>query len=162
MSGPDRFPEAGSRAVVYVIYDRRGRIDDFVLYALSRLREHADRIVAVVNGELLEESRARLEAVADDVLERENTGMDIWGQKAGLDLLGDEIARYDEVVLTNDTWFGPVRPFAPVFASMDAAEIDFWVSRITAASSRARLGRARSSRTIFNPSGSRPSTHVHL
>ena len=126
MSGSDRFPEAGSRAVVYVIYDRRGRIDDFVLHALSRLREHADRIVAVVNGELLEDSRARLEAVADDVLERENTGMDIWGQKAGLDLLGDEIARYDEVVLTNDTWFGPVRPFAPVFASMDAAEIDFW------------------------------------
>ncbi len=126
MSRPERFPESGSRAVVYVIYDRRGRVDDFVLHALSRLREHADRIIAVVNGALLEDARVRLEAVADDVLQRENTGMDIWGQKAGLDFLGDDIAQYDEVVLTNDTWFGPVRPFAPVFADMDASEVDFW------------------------------------
>ncbi|MDQ1137599.1 lipopolysaccharide biosynthesis protein [Microbacterium sp. SORGH_AS 1204] len=126
MAAPERFPEGGSRAVVFVIYDRRGRVDDFIIHALTHLRAHAQRIVAVVNGKLLDEARTRLEAVADDVLQRENTGMDIWGQKAGLDLLGDDIDRYDEVILTNDTWFGPVRPFAPVFDEMDAEQVDFW------------------------------------
>ena len=126
MTHPSRFPDGGSRAVVYVIYDRRGRIEDFVLHALRGLREHADRIVAVVNGELLPEGRARLAEVADDVLQRENVGLDIWGHKAGLDLLAGQLDAFDEIILTNDTWYGPVRPFAPVFESMEQAEIDFW------------------------------------
>ncbi|WJM15023.1 rhamnan synthesis F family protein [Microbacterium arborescens] len=123
---PRRFLESDRRAVVYVIYDKRGRVDDFVLHALRGLREHAHHIVAVVNGELRSDARRSLETLVDEVLQRENTGLDIWGQKAGLDLLGDRLAEFDEVVLTNDTWFGPVRPFSPIFQRMNAAELDFW------------------------------------
>ncbi|WP_180993364.1 rhamnan synthesis F family protein [Microbacterium testaceum] len=115
-----------SRAIVYVIYDKRGRVDESVLFALRGLRPFAQRLVAVVNGRLRDDARAELELVADDVLQRENTGMDIWGQKAGLEVLGDDIESFDEVLLTNDTWYGPVRPFGPVFERMDAEDVDFW------------------------------------
>ena len=120
------FPAGGRRLVVYVVYDRRGGVDDYVVHALAGLREHASRILVMVNGKLTKEGRARLEPVSDEVLVRENVGFDIWAHKEALDHVGAALSEFDEVVLTNDTWFGPVRPYGPVFERMDALEIDFW------------------------------------
>ncbi|WP_240663738.1 rhamnan synthesis F family protein [Microbacterium enclense] len=120
------FPEGGRRLVVYVVYDRRGGVDEYVVHALAGLREHAARILVVVNGKLTPEGRARLEPVSDEVLVRDNVGFDIWAHKEALEHVGARLSEFDEVVLTNDTWFGPVRPFGAVFERMDALEIDFW------------------------------------
>ncbi|WP_338038385.1 rhamnan synthesis F family protein [Microbacterium paulum] len=121
-----RFPVGGRRLVVYVVWDRRGGVDDFVAFALAGLREHASRVLVVVNGALTDEGRAKLEPVSDEILVRENVGFDIWAHKEALEHVGEGIAEFDEVVLTNDTWFGPVRPFGPVFDRMDARDVHFW------------------------------------
>ncbi|MCT9002795.1 rhamnan synthesis F family protein [Microbacterium memoriense] len=123
---PAPYPENGQRLVVYTIWDRRGEVEGYVLHALHELRPHASRIVVVVNGTIDVASRAALEEVVDDVLVRPNEGYDIWAHKAALDYLGDTIAGYDELILTNDTWFGPVRPFGPVLERMSAEPIHFW------------------------------------
>lgn len=119
-------PDGARRAVVYVVYDRRGGVGEYVVHALRGMREDAEHILAVVNGELTDEGRARLAGVTDDILVRENTGYDIWGHRAGLEHLGDRIVDFDEVVLTNDTWYGPVRPYGPVLERMAAAPVHFW------------------------------------
>ncbi|MCC2033402.1 rhamnan synthesis F family protein [Microbacterium allomyrinae] len=115
-----------SRLVIYALWDRRGAVDDYVLFALEALRSHATRIVVVANGSLIPEAHAKLDRVADDVLVRDNVGFDIGAHKAGLEHVGVDIARFDEVVLTNDTWFGPVRPFGPVFDRMAEQPVAFW------------------------------------
>lgn len=120
------FPHDGKRLLIYVVYDRRGEVEEYIAYALKSLREHVDKILVVVNGKLTDQGRSRLEALVDEVLVRENRGFDIWGYKAGLDAVGEDIAAYDEVVLANDTWYGPVRPFAPVFEEMDSSALHFW------------------------------------
>lgn len=121
-----QFPEGGRRLLVYVVYDRRGDVEDYVPYALKDLRRFCERILVISNGALTEKGRAVLSEVADEVIERENRGFDIWGYKHGLDHVGEEIAEFDEVILANDTWFGPVRPFDPVFERMDRQELHFW------------------------------------
>lgn len=121
-----QFPATGRRLLIYVVYDPRGDIEDYIPYALSHLREHCARIVTVVNGALTDRGRERLSAVADDVIVRANEGFDIWGYKHGLDTIGDEIAEFDEVIIANDTWFGPVQPFGPVFERMDVRRLHFW------------------------------------
>lgn len=123
---PAAFPEGGRRLVVYVVYDRRGGVEDYVVHALRGMRGDAAHILAVVNGSLDDDGRRKLEEVTDDVLVRSNSGYDIWGHKEGLEHIGERIAEFDEVLLTNDTWFGPVRPYAPVFARMAAQEVHFW------------------------------------
>ncbi len=114
------------RLIVYVIWDRRGDVEDYVAHALGGLREHAAHIMVVVNGALTDAGRATLEPLADEILVRENRGFDIWGHKHALDHLGPRIEEFDELILTNDTWFGPVRPYGPVFTRMDASPVDFW------------------------------------
>jgi len=120
------FPADGRRLLIYVVYDVRGDVEEYIPYALAHLREHCATIVVVVNGALTELGRSRLEPLADDVVVRENRGYDIWGYKAGLDAVGEAIADYDEVLLANDTWFGPVVPFAPMFERMDGSALHFW------------------------------------
>jgi lipopolysaccharide biosynthesis protein len=121
------FPAGGRRVIFYLFYDVRGVVDDYIPYKLERLRSFAEDIIVVVNGDLTDESRQRLEAVADDVWQRPNEGFDVGGYQAVLHRFGAErLAEYDEVVLMNYTWFGPVRPFEPIFERMNATDADFW------------------------------------
>ncbi|WP_455133364.1 rhamnan synthesis F family protein [Microbacterium aurum] len=120
------FPPGGARLLIYVVYDRRGDVEEYIPYALTALRAQCQRIVVVVNGKLTDAGRSVLEKVSDEIVVRENRGYDIWGYKAGLDAVGDDLLDFDEVILANDTWFGPIRPFAPVFEQMDAASLHFW------------------------------------
>ncbi|WP_341975315.1 rhamnan synthesis F family protein [Microbacterium sp. LTA6] len=101
-------------------------MDDYVPFALAGLREHAAHVLVVVNGALSDAGRVALESVSDEVLVRENSGFDIWAHKDALDHVGARIAEFDEVLLTNDTWFGPVRPYGPVFERMGERSTDFW------------------------------------
>lgn len=120
------FPEGGKRALIYVVYDRRGDVEAYIPYALSRLRAHCDHVLVVVNGLLTDAGRQTLEPVADEILVRENRGFDITGYKEGLEHLADRLAEWDEVVLANDTWFGPIGDFAPLFERMDKRPLHFW------------------------------------
>ena len=120
------FPPDGRRLLIYVVYDIRGDVEEYIPYALTRLREHCAEIMVVVNGELTDLGRSRLSPLADAIIVRENSGYDIWGYKAGLDAVEERIAEFDEVLLANDTWFGPVRPFGPVFERMDRSPLHFW------------------------------------
>jgi len=120
------FPKDGRRVLIYVVYDRRGDVEGYIEYALDSLREHVDTVIAVVNGTLTADGRAVLARAADRVIERENRGFDIWGYKEGLDALGAEATEYDEIILANDTWYGPVRSFSPIFDRMDASPLHFW------------------------------------
>ena len=119
--------DAKRRVVFYLVYDARGDVDDYIPYKLRRLREVADHIVVVSNGPLSEQGHAALDGLADDIFERENSGYDVGGYQAVLDHFGDErLAEYDELILMNYTWFGPIGSFDPVIARMDALDVDFW------------------------------------
>ncbi len=119
---------AGDRRVVfYFVYDPRGEIDDYIPYKLRSLRPFTDHIFVVVNGKLTSDGRRSLEDVADTVYQRENIGFDVWAYKSALEEFGaDRLAEFDELILMNYTWFGPVQSFEPVFERMNALEVDFW------------------------------------
>lgn len=124
---PVRFPEDGRRIVFYLLHDSRGHVDDYIVYKLRELRPFAEHIFVVVNGDLTDHGRDRLEGVADTVWVRENVGFDVWGYKSAMEEFGHKrLAAFDELVLMNYTWFGPVRSFAPLFERMDARPAHFW------------------------------------
>ncbi len=90
-----------------------------MVYKLAEMRPYADHIFVVVNGAVTDEGRRRLEPVADTVWSRDNVGFYVWGYKSAMEEFGIErLAEYDELILMNYTWFGPVGSFAPVFDRM--------------------------------------------
>lgn len=114
------------RLILFSFFDAAGVVDESVRLSLEGLRPHAEEILVIVNGAVGAVGRKTLEEYADAVLARPNDGFDIGGHRHALRLLRSRLHEFDEIVMTNDTWYGPVRPWAPVFARMDARACHFW------------------------------------
>ena len=116
------------RLALYCFYDRDGIVDDYVLYFLRALRKTASKICCVVNGSLSESGRKALESAADEVLERENAGFDAGAYAYFVNGRPDEIREYDELILCNNSFFGPLYPLEKVFSGMEqrSQKYDFW------------------------------------
>lgn len=117
----------GTLAVVSV-YDREGMIDDYLIFYLSSLRAVAERLIAVVNGKLTRTGRERLEALADEIYYRSNTGFDFGAYKDVLEnyLNPGELVQYQKLILCNDTCYGPFFSFTEIFARMEGKNTEFW------------------------------------
>ncbi len=115
------------RACIYFIYDKDGIIDDYIIYQLNDLRENIAFLHCVINGKLTPSGRRALAEIADEIYVRENKGNDIGAYKAAIEYIGwEKLANYDELVLLNNTCFGPVYPFKEVFNWAKPQDIDFW------------------------------------
>ncbi len=115
------------RLCIYFIYDKDGIIDDYIIYQLKDMKKNVLFLHCVINGTLTKEGKEKLEAIADEVFERENKGNDIGAYKAALEHIGwDTINLYDELILTNNTCFGPVYPFREVFDWAKRQDIELW------------------------------------
>ena len=119
--------DTSKRACIYFIYDRDGIIDDYILYQINDLRENVTFLHCVINGKLTPEGRERLEPLVDEIYVRENKGNDIGAYKAAIEYIGwKRLGTFDELVLMNNTCFGPVYPFKEVFDWAKVQDIDFW------------------------------------
>lgn len=115
------------RAAIFLFFDPQGKVDDYVPYALERLRPHVEHILVVANEPLTESGRVTLASVSDEVLVRKNSGYDVGAYKEAIKHIGlEKLGSYDEIILLNYTFFGPFGSFDDLFEKMDAKEVDFW------------------------------------
>lgn len=117
------------RLGVFVAFDSEGVIDDYIPYLLNDLKQNVERLIVVVNGQLTPEGRRTLESITGDLIARENAGFDFGAWRHALleYLSWEEVMQYDELVLLNDSCFGPLYPFRTIFAQMEEkGDADFW------------------------------------
>lgn len=119
---------ADKRLGIFVFYEKDGIVEDYVLYLLDDLNKCLDHLVIVCNGNLSEEGKQRFFSYSEDIYVRNNIGYDIGAfQEVLIDYLGaKKVQEYDELVLCNDTFFGPFVPFDDIFHSMEERNLDFW------------------------------------
>ena len=116
------------RLGIFLAYDTAGIIDDYVVRLLRDMRPNLADLIIMVNGPLTDAGRAKLREFTDAIHVRPNEGFDYgawqegWLRHCGF----DRLQTYDELVLFNDSYFGPLHPFAEVFAEMDRRAVDFW------------------------------------
>ena len=117
-----------NRGLVYFHFDPHHQVRDYVLAALSSLRPHADHVLLVSNSPIGEADRVRLETCCDEILQRPNEGLDAGAYRAGLEHLGwDRLADFDELILTNHTYYAPLRPWGEVLTRAEGwGDISFW------------------------------------
>lgn len=90
-------------------------------------RKNVAFLHCVINGKLTAEGKKTLEQVADQVYVRENKGNDIGAYKAAIQYIGwEKLSSFDELVIMNNTCFGPVYPFRECFDWAKDQDIDFW------------------------------------
>ncbi len=115
------------RVAFYLFYDERGIVDDYIIYKLEKLREFVDNIFVISNSKVDSENQKKIEKVCDTFQVRQNIGFDVWGYKEAMELFGrEQLREYDELILLNYTFFGPIFPFSELFSSMEEKTCDFW------------------------------------
>lgn len=115
------------RLGVFIFFDKDNIIDDYVLYMLDSLNDAVDKILFVSNSKLSEKELSKLKKYNIDINVRDNIGLDAGAFKYVYDKYGSELfSSYDEVILLNDTFFGPFKPFKNIINEMAAKDIDFW------------------------------------
>lgn len=116
------------RLVIFSFYDEHGVVDAYIEYLLEDLKNCAEKIIIVINGEVLPEGMMRLRKYADEVIVRKNTGFDGSAYKEAIInyVTPEKLYDWDEVVFCNDTFFGPFLPFDSIFKVMEKSMADFW------------------------------------
>ncbi|ACL22465.1 Rhamnan synthesis F [Desulfitobacterium hafniense DCB-2] len=116
-----------NRLAIFVFWEKEGIVREYITVYLKGIKEVANKIYVVVNGEINKNGREILEeTVGAEVLVRPNEGVDFWAYKTALDAEGEEISEYDEVILCNCSCYGPVYPFREMFDEMGQKNLDFW------------------------------------
>ena len=117
-----------SRLGFFVFFDPQSIVDPYVLHLIDAFRPNFSRFIVISNSQLDVANTALLQQHCDCLYFRENKGLDAGAFKDGMfHFCGrEEIQKYDEVVLINDTFFGPVHSFEDMFREMSCRDLDFW------------------------------------
>jgi rhamnan synthesis protein F len=113
-----------NRLVVLACFDPDGEVAPHVRRHIEAWQGECRRLIVVTTSRLTAEARSWLRANAE-LVERENYGYDFSSYRSGLSTAGD-LSGYDEVVVCNDTFVGPLRPYSRIFAEMAGVPVDFW------------------------------------
>lgn len=112
------------RLTIYAHFSEDACVRPFVHRMLEDLRRHSSQVIFVSTSPLAPSEYDRLRAVCSLVLTTINEGYDFSMWKHALSQV--ELGQWDELILTNSSIFGPVRPLGPALAKMTAADCDFW------------------------------------
>ena len=117
----------GKSLAIYVQYDPSGVVKDYVKYCLRGLQAIVDEILVVVNGAITPSGRRAIENMGIKVLVRDNIGFDSHAWLAGIEYYGyGRLAKYDNLLLVNNSFYGPIYPFAEMWNEMSRRDCDFW------------------------------------
>jgi rhamnosyltransferase len=116
------------RVAIFVFYDSKGIVDNFKLYLLESLLNVVKKIIIVINGEIKKEEIHKLDKFSSKIYHRDNSGYDGGAYKDVFNniLHKEELINYDEIILMNDTFYGPFIDWKYVFQRMEMIECDFW------------------------------------
>jgi lipopolysaccharide biosynthesis protein len=117
----------GPKVALFVHFDPAGAVRDHVLQYVGALRTAGYSVAFVTNsGQLRPEARAALEPLCVAILVRRNIGYDFGAMREGVMRLGLPRADTEQVLIANDSVYGPLRPLADILGRMDFATADVW------------------------------------
>lgn len=116
------------RLAIYVHYSPDHHIQDYELVFLRSLGDLFSQILVVSNGELNIQDQHLLSSLDNvQLLLRENQGFDFHAWKFAMEAVGwDNLAGYEEILITNNTCYGPLYPLSEMFDAMGSVSCDFW------------------------------------
>lgn len=115
------------RIGIYSLDDAFPFIDEEKIYFLEHLKKCVDRVMIVCSASYEEGELGKLEALTDELyLNIGGCAANRW--KYGIELLLEDgsLRNGPELVLVNDSFFGPLYPLRHVFTDMDNRGLDFW------------------------------------
>ena len=116
------------RLGIFLFYDISGVSDEYVEILLASMQHILHKLVIIINGIPEKKSYYRLKRYSGHIYIRENRGFDAGGYRDAFTrfLTREDLEDFHEIILFNDTFYGPVYPWDAVFKKMEQETVDFW------------------------------------
>jgi len=115
------------RILFYVHFNRYDGVEDYVIYQLKKMKPIFDKIIIISNSKVSAGDKKKFNGLCDKFIQRGNVGYDFAAWRDGMNAFGwDKLVKYDELTIMNDTCFGPIYDFKPLYDKMQAKGVDFW------------------------------------
>lgn len=102
---------------VFASFSPTGEMADYVFHNLASLNSSGfDIVFATTAPKIPAADLARLKKICLRVLRRKNTGYDFGSWKAGLFYADVDLQAYKQLILTNDSYYGPLFPWAEMLS----------------------------------------------
>jgi hypothetical protein len=117
----------GPQIVLFMHFDSFGHVRPQLLSYMRDLAGNGRSIVFVTNaGKLTETATAALREICAAIIIRRNIGYDFGAWRDAIDFLCLPRADTEELILANDSVFGPLVPLADVLDRLDYSKADIW------------------------------------
>lgn len=115
------------RVCIFSLDDSYPTIDEEKIYLLNHIKECVDYLMIICNVSFQEYELKKLTSITAEVYEN-ISGFDANRWKHGIEILNADrrFAEIEELVLINDSFFGPLYPLQDVFCTMEKRAVDFW------------------------------------
>lgn len=117
-----------NRLGIFAYYDEIPGIKEYVSYLLNEIKNVVSELIVVVNGEIAEADLRTMKEYTTKVYRRENRGFDGAAYRQIIcEVLGQEkLYEYGQVVLVNNSFYGPFVSMVDIFEKMEKQQLDFW------------------------------------
>jgi hypothetical protein len=124
---PEGRIELGQRVALFTHFDRRELVADHVIAYIRELHGNGFSVVFITNsGRLLKDSLTKLQSFCRAVIIRRNVGYDFGAIREVLELLELPRLETEQLLIANDSVYGPLLPIADMIGRVDFDKADLW------------------------------------
>ena len=126
--GPSRVRSAAKpeKVCIFSHFDRESIVRRYVFPYVEAIIAAGFRVTFVSTADrIADDDRDRLETLGADVHIRENKGLDFGSWQYGIEKIGN-LESLDQLLLANDSVFGPLFDLGFMFDQMNRTDADFW------------------------------------
>lgn len=114
------------RLCLFSHFDIQNQIDPYVIcYLKSIFLLNCEIIFISTCGSLFDEDIKKIKSYVSKIILRSNVGLDFGSWKTALSYVKD-IYRYHQIILCNDSVYGPLYDLHKVFETMERKNLDMW------------------------------------
>lgn len=114
------------RICLFAGYNSNNKIEDYVIYYLKSLSENSD-VYYYCDSDLPDKELEKISSYVKAGYAKRHKKYDFGSWQELVRAIGkDKIRKYDQLILANDSCYGPLYPLSSVFKKMDAKNVDFW------------------------------------
>ena len=126
-SWPEQPVSLSSRVAVFMHFDRHGRVSAPAINYIEQLAANGFSVAFVTNsGKLAPTAQAALRKICVAIFVRRNTGYDFGAWRDVIKALDLPASDTKELIIANDSMYGPLRQLDRMLAQVDYAEADIW------------------------------------
>ena len=115
------------RICLFAGYDKGNKIQDYVVYLIKELSKISE-VYYMANGKIPPDEMFKIAPYTQMFYSKPHDLRDFGSWRYLIDQLGwDKLVQYDELILCNDSIYGPLYNLSNVFSEMERRGYDFWI-----------------------------------